>query len=52
MTLSLEIKRIDVDYREVARLMRINIDILKEELTEHVNNEIVRFKGEIDDDEF
>ncbi len=32
-----------VDYREVARMMRINIDILKEEITEHVNMELERF---------
>lgn len=33
----------DIDYRDVARLMRINIEILKKEITEHVNQELERF---------
>ncbi len=39
----------DVDYREVARVMRVNIDILKQEITEHVNMEIERFHNSISD---
>ena len=33
----------DIDYRDVARIMRQNIDILKEEITDHVNKELERF---------
>jgi hypothetical protein len=40
----------NIDYREVARLMRINIDILKKELTDHVNNEIERFQNAMNEE--
>jgi hypothetical protein len=41
------IPSVDIDYREVARLMRVNIDILKKELTDHVNEELQRFEDEM-----
>ena len=49
----IDIPSANVDYREVARMMRINIDCLKKEITEHVDNELERFRQgmqeEIDD---
>lgn len=42
---------VDVDYREVARLMRINIDLLKKEITEHVDMELRRFHDEMNEDD-
>ncbi len=41
----------DIDYREVARLMRINIDILKKEITEHVDMELRRFHDGMENDD-
>ena len=34
-------------FHEIATQMRINVDILKQEITEHINREIERFKSEI-----
>lgn len=31
-------------FEEISKQMRINIDILKHEITEHVDNELKRFK--------
>jgi hypothetical protein len=39
----------EVDYREVARIMRINIDLLKKELTDHVDSELRRFEQSLDE---
>lgn len=35
------------DYREVARAMEHNVKILKEDITEHINNELERFHNEL-----
>ena len=43
----IDIPSADIDYREVARLMRINIDIFKKELSDHVSMEIDRFHESI-----
>ncbi len=32
------------DFKEVAKQMRINVDILKEEITKHIDDELKRFK--------
>lgn len=37
-----------IDYREISKFMKINVDILKKELTEHIDKEIERFKMEIE----
>lgn len=41
----------NVDYREVARVMELNIKRLKEEITDHVNLEIKRFYSEISEED-
>ncbi len=33
-------------FEEISKQMRINIDILKEEITDHINKEIDRMKKE------
>lgn len=33
--------------QEVSKFMRINVDILKEEITSHIDKELKRFKDEI-----
>lgn len=38
----------EADLQEVSRLMRTNCDILKEEITKHVDTEIERFKKQIE----
>jgi len=37
-----------VDQGQVAKIMRINVDILKAEITEHVDKEIKRLNNEIE----
>lgn len=43
----IDIPSSDIDYREVARLMRLNVEILKKELSDHVSMEIDRFHESI-----
>lgn len=38
-----------VNYQDIEKHMRKNVDILKEEITNHVNSEIERFRKEIDE---
>lgn len=35
------------DHQEIAKQMRINADIIKKEITDHVDKEIKRFKQEM-----
>lgn len=36
------------DFSEIAKQMRINVDVLKKEITQHVDFELARFKKEIE----
>lgn len=35
-------------FTDIARQMRINVDILKEEITNHINTELKRFRDELE----
>lgn len=35
-------------FTDIARQMRINVDILKEEITNHINTELKRFRNELE----
>ena len=37
-----------IDYKQVSKLMRQNVDILKREISVHIDLELERFKDEID----
>ncbi len=41
------IPSVTLDYTEIAKAMKINIDILKKDLSDHVDSEIKRFKETI-----
>jgi len=38
----------EVDPQEVSEFMRINVDILKKVISDHVDSEIFRYKSEIE----
>ena len=39
----------ELNYSEISKMMRINVDILMKELTDHCDKEIKRFKEEINE---
>jgi hypothetical protein len=39
------------NFKDIAMQMRLNVDILKQEITKHVDNEIERFKKETNSSE-
>lgn len=36
-----------IEPKELSKLLKINIDILKEDITNHINDELKRFANEI-----